>query len=71
MSKKRNANFNRILEGIHGGEVEVLNLRYRGVGVDEARALSLALMNESNKVTTLNLSLNNIGDAEAQFYQLH
>ena len=62
------AEFNRELERIRGGEVEeVLDLRNGNIGDDGARALSTALIHENNKVITLNLSLYNVGDEGVKY----
>ena len=37
-------------------EVEVLSLEFKNIGDDGARALSMVLMNENNKVTVLILA---------------
>jgi len=54
------ADFNEKLEEIRRGEVEALKLRNKNISDDEVRALSIALMNENNKVISLDLSWNRI-----------
>jgi len=48
------ANFNLLIERIRRGTVQILDLRNKNIGDDGARALSIALMNENNKVSKLN-----------------
>ena len=55
------AAFNQKLEGIRRGEVKVLNLGNKHIGNGGVLPLSMALMTESNKVITLDLSMNKIG----------
>ena len=63
------AEFNQQLEieRILGGAKEVLDIQYRNIGDEEARSLSTALMNENNKVTTLNLRNNKFGRRGVQY----
>ena len=56
------ANFNVLLEEIRGGSVEILKLRNKNNSDDEVRALSIALMNKTNKVISLDLSWSNLRD---------
>ena len=56
------ADFNALLERIGGGGMEVLKVWNKTIVIDGARTLSIALMNENNKVSELNLSGNDIGD---------
>ena len=64
------ADFDRLLEEIRAGAVEVLNLARRKISTDGIHSLSKVLMNENNKVTELNLSGNDIGDDGIQFLSL-
>ena len=48
--------FNQKLEEIRRGDVQVLDLVNKRIGDGGVLSLSMALMNEKNKVTTLELS---------------
>ena len=54
------ANFNVLLEEIRGGSVEILKLWNNNIGDDGARALSIALVNTTNKVISIDLSWSNL-----------
>ena len=52
--------FNQQLEEIRGGTVKFLNLYHDKIGDNGARALSMALMNENNKVISIDLTFNKL-----------